>query len=51
MQDLARQTGMSYRHLVAVANANEHLTFTDARDLAAALNVPVQWLRYGWSQS
>ena len=47
LQDLARQTGMSYVHLRAVANAREPMTFTDARDLAAVLDVPVQWLRYG----
>jgi hypothetical protein len=48
-QALARQTGMSYGHLLGVLNAREPMTFTDARDLAAALGVPVRWLRYGWT--
>jgi hypothetical protein len=51
LQDLARQTGMSYAHLRAVANAREPMTFTDCRDLAAALDVPVQWLRYGFTSN
>jgi hypothetical protein len=51
LQDLARQTGMSYAHLRAVANAHEPMTFTDARDLATALDVPVQWLRYGFTNN
>jgi hypothetical protein len=51
LQDLARQCGLSYRHLVAVANAREPMTFTDARDLAAALDVPVRWLRYGFTNT
>jgi hypothetical protein len=42
---------MSYVHLRAVANAQEPMTFTDARDLAAVLEVPVQWLRYGFSSN
>lgn len=46
---LARQTGMGYRHLVAVANGREPLTATDQRDLAAALDVPPSGLRDGWS--
>jgi hypothetical protein len=49
LQDLARRTGMSCAHLRAVANAQEPMTFTDACDLATALDVPVQWLRDGWS--
>jgi hypothetical protein len=48
---LARETGMSYVHLLDVPNANESTTNTDARDLAAALDVPVAWLRYGWTSS
>jgi hypothetical protein len=39
---------MSYRHLVAVVNGREPMTLTDARDLAAVLDVPVAWLRDGW---
>jgi len=45
---LAQQTGMSYVHLRAVANAHEPMTFTDCRDLAAVLDVPASWLRDGW---
>jgi hypothetical protein len=45
---LATQTGMSYRHLVGVANGHEPLLPTDARDLATALGVPSEWLRNGW---
>ena len=48
-RDLATQCGLSYRHLVAVANGNESLLPTDAHDLAAALDVPVEWLRYGFA--
>jgi hypothetical protein len=48
-RSLADQTGMSYVHLRAVANGYEPMTFTDARDLAAALGVPAPWLRDGWS--
>ena len=48
LRDLARQTGMSFTHLVGVANANEPMTSTDARDLACVLDVPVAWLRNGW---
>jgi hypothetical protein len=48
LQDLARRCGLSYGHLVAVANGREPMTFTDARDLATALDVPVAWLRYGF---
>jgi hypothetical protein len=51
LQDLARQCGLSYAHLVAVANAREPMTFTDARDLAAALDVPSEWLREGWTSA
>ena len=50
-QALARQTGMSYGHLLGVLNAKEPMTFTDARDLAAALDVPVACLRNGWSSN
>jgi hypothetical protein len=49
LRSLATQTGMSYVHLRAVANAQEPLLPTDARDLAAALDVPQAWLRYGWT--
>jgi hypothetical protein len=45
------QTGMSYAHLLGVANASEPMTTTDARDLAAALDVPQAWLRDGWNSS
>jgi hypothetical protein len=48
LRSLARQTGMSYTHLLGIANANEPLTSTDVRDLAAALGVPSEWLRDGW---
>jgi hypothetical protein len=51
LRDLARQTGMSFGHLRGVANAREPMTTTDARDLAGALEVPVAWLRYGWTTS
>ena len=47
-RNLALQTGMSYRHPVALANGREPVTLTDARDLAAVLDVPVAWLRDGW---
>jgi hypothetical protein len=46
LRPLAQQCGMRYSHLVAVHTARDPMTFTDAR--AAALDVPVQWLRYGW---
>jgi hypothetical protein len=48
LRSLAEQCGLSYRHLVAAANAQEPLTATDQRDLAAALDVPQAWLRDGW---
>lgn len=48
LQDLARQCGLSYLHLTAVANGREPMTFTDARDLARVLDVPVAWVRHGW---
>jgi hypothetical protein len=50
LQSLARQTGMSYVHLRALANAEEPLLPTDVRDLAAALDVPSDWLRDGWER-
>jgi hypothetical protein len=50
-QALARQTGMSYGHLLGVLNAKEPMTFTDCRDLAAALDVPQAWLRYGFTNN
>jgi len=49
LRELAQQTGMSYVHRRGVANAQEPLTNTDARDLAAVLDVPASWLRDGWS--
>jgi hypothetical protein len=49
LRSLATQTGMSYLHLRAVANAAEPMTSTDVRDLAAVLDVPPAWLRYGWA--
>lgn len=49
MLSLAEQAGISYVHLRAVANAQEPLTPTDVRDLAAALDVPAPWLRDGWA--
>jgi hypothetical protein len=49
LRDLATQCGMSYPHLVAVSNGREPMTLTDAGDLAAALDVQVQLLRYGWA--
>ena len=39
LRSLAEQGGLSYRHLVAVANAHEPMTATDQRDLAAAPDV------------
>jgi hypothetical protein len=48
LRSLATQTGMSYPHLVAVANGTEPLPPTDARDLAAVLGVPQAWLREHW---
>jgi hypothetical protein len=48
LQDLARQTGMSYVHLRAVANGQEPMTSTDCRDLATVLEVPSEWLAHGW---
>jgi hypothetical protein len=51
LRSLATQTGMSYVHLRAVANAQEPLLATDARDLAAALEVPQAWLRDGWASA
>lgn len=48
LRTLATQTGMSYPHLVGVANGREPLLDTDARDLAAELAVPEAWLRHGW---
>jgi hypothetical protein len=51
LQALARQCGLSYAHLVAVANGREPMTVTEARDLATALEVPVQWLRYGFTNT
>jgi hypothetical protein len=48
LRSLAEQCGLSYRHLVAVANAQEPMTATDQRDLAAALSCPSEWLRDGW---
>jgi hypothetical protein len=35
-------------HLLPAANAQEPLTSTEVRDLAAALDVPQAWLRHGW---
>jgi hypothetical protein len=49
LRELAQQTGMSYLHLRGVANANEPMTSTDVRDLAAVLDVPPAWLRDGWT--
>ena len=49
LRALAAQTGMSYPHLVGVAGGREPLTTTDCRDLAAALGVPSEWLRDGWT--
>jgi hypothetical protein len=49
LHDLARECGLGYTHLVAVANGREPMTLTDARDLAGALDVPVAWLRYGFT--
>jgi hypothetical protein len=49
LHDLARGCGLSYRHLVAAANADEPLTSTDLRDLAAVLEVPPSWLAHGWT--
>jgi hypothetical protein len=34
--------------VLGIANALEHLTDTDARNLGVALDVPAQWLRDGW---
>lgn len=51
LQDLARQTGMSYVHLVGVANGNEPLLPSDAVDLGRALDVPAAWLAHGWGGS
>jgi hypothetical protein len=48
LRDLAQQTGMSYVHLLGAANGSEPLLPTDARDLAAALDVQQAWLCYGW---
>jgi hypothetical protein len=48
LRALARQTGMSYPHLVAVANGDEPLLPSDAVDLGAVLGVPSAWLRDGW---
>ena len=51
LRDLARQTGMSYVHLRGVADGNEPLLPTDARDLATVLDVPVALLRDRWSST
>jgi hypothetical protein len=48
---LAQQCGISYVHLRGIANAHEHLTDSDCRDLAEALQVPQSWLRNGWSSN
>jgi hypothetical protein len=51
LRALAQQCGMRYSHLVALHTPPEPMTFTDARDLAAALDVPQAWLRYGWADA
>jgi hypothetical protein len=42
---------MSYVHLRGVADGNEPLLPTDARDLATVLDVPVALLRDRWSST
>lgn len=49
LRALATQCGMSYPHLVGVANGREPLLDTDARDLAVVLRCPEAWLRHGWA--
>jgi hypothetical protein len=51
LRSLAKATGMSYRHLEAVAKAAEPLLPTDARDLGAVLDVPPAWLAHGWDSN
>lgn len=46
--DAAHAAGLNYRHLVAIANGHEPMTDTDARDLAATLGCPADWLARGW---
>jgi hypothetical protein len=48
LRTIAQQAGISYTHLVGVLNAHEHMTDTDARDLANVLSCPEAWLREGW---
>lgn len=50
-RSLATATGMGYGHLLRVANAEEPLTSTDLRDLAAVLGVPSEWPRDGWTSA
>jgi hypothetical protein len=40
---------MSCGHLLGVRNGREPPMESDARDLAAALGVPVAWLKFGWN--
>ncbi len=51
LHQLARDGGLSYRHLVAVVNAQHPLTDTDATTLGELLGVPASWLRHGWTTS
>jgi transcriptional regulator with XRE-family HTH domain len=48
LRDLASASGLSYAHLAAVERGEHPLTSTDARDLAAVLDVPADWRRHGW---
>jgi hypothetical protein len=49
LRSLARETGMSYRHLEGVSNGSESLLPTDVRDLSRVLDVPAEWLARDWS--
>jgi hypothetical protein len=40
---------MSCGRLLGVRNGREPLMERGARDLAAALGLPVPWLKFGWS--
>ena len=48
VRQIAKDAGLSYRHLLGVVNATEPLLKTDAGDLSRVLNMPASWLARGW---
>ncbi len=49
LKQVAAAAGLGFPHLAAVERGQHPLLDTDARDLAAVLDVPADLLRHGWS--